>query len=509
MTKYKKILNADRLLSHGNAEVKKIALDILDRGLEAADPYNKILKLIRREGNKLFIGDAMFEPYGDPAYGRVEEIDLEKTRRIYLFAWGKGIQRAAKAVEDVLGDRLDGGHIVAKYGDDLIMDMCGVTLAAHPIPDEKCVEGCRIVTELCERLDFKEDDLVISIVGNGVSSLMTVPVDELTISEVRDITKILQIEMGVSTFELNHIRNQVDKLKGGRINRYFGRAKLINIAGCNANLIHGDGVFSRGYGYDGIMKSNRWLHNWPDSSTFADALAILRKWKAENRISPRVLEYLKNPPAGRETMKPDEFNRLNVRMYGFSPSELNPVNICAKRAGELGFDVHVLNKRFDCEAAPSGFLVGNIARLCEREGEPFKTPCVILSTGELLVSVGDSDGVGGRNQEFSLSAALSISGSQNIALAAADTDGTDGPGGFFDEEAGALGVKCLAGGIVDGYTVDRAREHGVDIFEAINSHSSSRALWKLNSGIWAEQNMAIGDIHVTVILGRENDPRAE
>jgi glycerate-2-kinase len=498
-----RILNVDNLLSHGNTEAKGIALDILESGLQAADPYSKICRLISREGDVLRIGDPIFEPYGDPRAGQAEVVDLSLIGRVYLFVWGKGLQRAGKAVEDILGDRLDGGHVVAKHGDGVIMERCGVTLAGHPVPDSDCVRGCETIVSMCRELDFKENDLVITIVGNGVSSLMTYPAGGMSIDDVGEITRIMQIELGVTTFELNHIRNHVDRLKGGRINRYFGKAKLINIAFCSPNMLHGEGVYSRGYGYDACMRTNRWLHTWPDDSTFADAMEIVKKWDAEDRLPASVMKYLRSAPPCDETMKPGEFEKLNARIYGMSPIELQPVSVCRSRAAELGFEARVINKRYECEAAPSGFLVGNIARLCERDDEPFRTPCVLLSTGELIVSVGDSGGVGGRNQEFALSAALSIAGSNHIAIAAADTDGTDGPGGHFNEEASSRGITCLAGGVVDGFTADRANEKGVDIFRAIKSHATSDALWRLGCGIHASQNMAIGDLHVVVITGGE------
>jgi glycerate-2-kinase len=81
-----------------------------------------------------------------------------------------------------------------------------------------------------------------------------------------------------------------------------------------------------------------------------------------------------------------------------------------------------------------------------------------------------------------------------------DTDGTDGPGGDFGQAA--AGVGCLAGGIVDGQTVAQAQAAGVDLWGAVGRHDTSQALWKLDSGILATPNIALGDLGVTLILGR-------
>ena len=102
-----------------------------------------------------------------------------------------------------------------------------------------------------------------------------------------------------------------------------------------------------------------------------------------------------------------------------------------------------------------------------------------------------------------MSAALDIAGSRNILMASADSDGTDGPGiQFSDERLGTSDVTCLNGGIVDGETAAEARARGVDLVEALKHHNTSPALYALDSGIVATQNISIGDFGVTLVLGR-------
>jgi hydroxypyruvate reductase/glycerate 2-kinase len=105
-------------------------------------------------------------------------------------------------------------------------------------------------------------------------------------------------------------------------------------------------------------------------------------------------------------------------------------------------------------------------------GTPFMTPCVLISGGESIVTVGKgaADAVGGRNQEFALSSALRISGSRNITVAAVDSDGTDGP-------------TNVAGGVVDGYTAERAEDIGVNIFQALKTHNTTAALMQLGDAV--------------------------
>ena len=148
------VLNMQQLLSHGNGKGRQDALAILQAALAAADPYNNASYLFRRQGNMLYIGSPDFEALNDPNAG-VESIDLDKTGRIYVVGAGKGVQRVAKAIEDVLGDRLTGGHVIGKHGDEIILKKIGVTLGGHPTPDECCAEGCRKILALAKDITGK------------------------------------------------------------------------------------------------------------------------------------------------------------------------------------------------------------------------------------------------------------------------------------------------------------------------------------------------------------------
>jgi glycerate-2-kinase len=141
-----------------------------------------------------------------------------------------------------------------------------------------------------------------------------------------------------------------------------------------------------------------------------------------------------------------------------------------------------------------------IANTVERRGQPFEPPCALFSSGEMVVTVGQEKGIGGRDQEFALSAALRIAGSKNIVIASVDTDGTDGPGSQFSGHE--ADIPCLAGGIVDGQTVESAKNLGVDIVGELRRHNTSPALWKLNSGIVVTPNISLIDLTVALIMGR-------
>ena len=153
------------------------------------------------------------------------------------------------------------------------------------------------------------------------------------------------------------------------------------------------------------------------------------------------------------------------------------------------------------EAREAGFSDAGIALTSVRSGEPFKPPTVLMSSGENVVAVGKESGVGGRNQEYCIAAAMRIAGNKSIVFGAVDTDGTDGPGGL--KISGA--PECLAGAVTDGYTLEEAEKAGIDFSDALKTHGASEPLWKLNCGVSAENNVSALDLRIIYIGDDENE----
>lgn len=478
-----RILNMDNLISHGNIRGRKCVAEILEAGMEAADPYYNTKKLFRIKGNKLIVGYRQFEPYGSPQTGK-EIFDLTKIGKIFVFGAGKGVQRVAKAIEDVLGAHLTGGHVIDKHGSEVILRKIGVTFGAHPLPDENCLLGCQRILEMSRGLN--KEDLVFTIATNGISSLLTLPVPGVSLDDIRQVTRVMQIEHGAPTVELNSIRNHLDMMKGGRISKYFYPARMVHIIA----IPPGD--------YDWLLNHNHWLHSLPDCSTFVDAVSTLKKWGAWDEIPNTVKKHLETADPKYETPKNQDFKKMSFRIFGVMPEELGMLPLAQKKAAELGFNPVVLAKDFQVEASQAGFMMAAIAGTVEKENSPFKAPCAIFTTGEALVTVGKEKGIGGRNQEYVLAAALKIAGSKRIVIGAVDSDGTDGPGTQLikTEEK----IPCLAGGIVDGETVAKAEEYGVNLKDELKRHNTSVALWKLKSGVVATPNISLNDLGVTIIM---------
>ena len=483
-----RIQNIESLLSTGNVEGREALLEILETGLQASDPYNNTRKLIRLEDGKLIVGNKGFVPAGSPKIDD-EVFDLSQIGRIYVFGAGKGIQRVAKAIEDVLGDRLTGGHVIDKKGHPIILGRIGVSLGGHPAPDEDCARGCQQILDMSRGLT--SDDLVFTCVGNGVSSLLTMPAPGLSIDDLSKTTHVTQIERGTTTGELCPIRNHLDMMKGGRISKYIHPAKMIHILAIDP----GD--------YHELMHENRWLHTLPDCTTFQMAVETLKREEAWDAVPEGVREFLRRADPRYETVKAQEFERMSFRIFGVMPGHRQSAMLppAMKKAEALGFRPVVLSQDMGhIEASQVGLFVASIASEIENRGQPFKPPCALFTHGEMIVTVGKEEGIGGRNQECALSAARGIAGSKNIVIGSVDTDGTDGPGDQFAEGTG--NIPCLAGGIVDGHTIEVAEKAGVDLAQALKRHNTGPALWKLNSGVVATSNISLNDLTVALVMGR-------
>jgi len=481
-----RILNADSLASHGNIAGRRAVLDILEAGLQAADPYHNIIKLVRIESGRLIVGHADFEPK-NPRRSGDEVFDLDEIERIYVFGAGKGCQRVAEALEDVLGDSLTGGHIIAKHGDDVHLNRIGFTHGAHPVPDKGCVRGCQRILEMCRGLTHK--DLVFTIAANGVSSLLTLPVPGVSLDDVRRITYLMQIERGAPTGDLNPVRNHLDQMKGGRLSVHIQPAQAIHLV-----------VFEPGT-CDALLHCNVWLPNLPEASTFADAVACLKKWDAWDEAPPAIKWHLERADPRYETVKANRFSCMSpYRIFGIMPEHLGMMPTAQKKAAALGFEPHRLTHDLRAEASQAGVVLSSIALNVEKTGQPFEPPCALFSAGELVVTVGAEKGVGGRNQEFALAAALTIAGSENIVVGAVDSDGSDGPSTQFIE--GGESCPTLAGGIVDGMTAARAESRGVDIHRALGLHDATPALCRIGEGVIATPNISMNDLDVILVSSR-------
>lgn len=484
-----RITNKEQLAAHGNREGRKIVAELLDAGLDALDPYVRVKQLVHVENGKIVLHTDGFEMKGDPHAGPLE-FDLKDYDRVYVIGAAKGVQRAALAMEEALGDVLTGGHVIAKHGEAIICKKIGVTLAGHPVPDEACVEGCEKIEALAR--DITSRDLVFTITGSGCGSLMTYPADDITIDEIARFTHMMQIEKGVPTSDLNPIRTHIDRFKGGRLSRLFRPATLVHMTTADPSKQNTPVTRTT---YFEMLEHNTFFPLLSTGTTYADCIAILQKWNAWDKTPVSIQNRLLRGTPETENMSVEEYESLGARFFGLIFKDATVYPAVRKKAAELGLPCVMLSEYQQAEAKEAGLVDAAMALCAERMAEPFRAPIVLMSSGENVVTVGAESGVGGRNQEYCTAAALTIAGSQRIVFGAVDTDGTDGPGGFRYPGA----PECLAGAITDGETAQAAKQAGIDLEDALRTHGTSEPLWRLGCGVAAAANVSALDLRVILI----------
>ncbi|MGI6367621.1 MAG: DUF4147 domain-containing protein [Anaerolineae bacterium] len=441
--------NKIELLEHGNRAGRAAVLDILETGLKAGDPYDNVRKTVRIVDGKLLVGSDEFplggmtwrvDPSGRPFGPAPLVFDLEKIGNIYLIGGGKAAQRQAKALEDVLGDRITAGHVNAKKGDKVVLTHATVSLAGHPEPDEESVRGARRIVEIGMR--GKKDDIVFFSESGGGTALMTLPAPGLTLKDVQDTNRILYLEHGAPMPVANAVRFLLTTLRE-KHSRLVGDATLIMLS-----------TDERPPAMPTALDKPR-----RNQDEYDYAIQLLHDYGCWDEIPEAVRAHLlrKDPAYG--TLRREEWwDRPHFRIRVMGPEYM--LAAAERRARELGLNATIMASALsDLEANVVGKTMGTIAREIERHDRPLQAPSVFLMGGELVVNAGAGAGRGGRNSEFVTGAALRIAGSERIVIASGDSDGADGPTDF-------------AGGMVDGFTLARAEAAGLDVHQALRTHDT-------------------------------------
>ncbi len=479
------IKNRADLTAQGDAQGRCLALDILEAGLAVADPYVNTRQLIRLEGDTLRVGG---HPEMDVSGFGDEVIDLSAVEDIYVLGAGKAVQRQAKALEDLLGDRLTGGAITIKRGEPQDLTRIEVTEAAHPMPDEGVMVGTRKIVALARAAGAR--DLVFTLFSDGASALCSAyPLPGITLQDVRALYR-LAIKYG-SQGVIVRPMGYFSQVSRGRLMQLIYPARSIN-------LVMQVGLFPRWHGV--LPTTPSFVPSWPPGrrSMDQDVQAFQgQPWWPELPLAMRRVLERRDPAYD----VPDLAVFEAMRWSFWQPIDLyRMVEGARAKADALGLRGIILAAHLTANAADAATVLAQIAHECAVYGRPFPPPVALITGGHLDVPTGETTGVGGRNQEFALTWGRLLGSGRlantRIVVAALDSDGTDGPG---TQLVGGESL-CMAGGIVDGSTLKTATERGIDLSTELANHNSTMALLKLNSAIYTgNTGTCLGDLRVAII----------
>ncbi|RLB60508.1 MAG: glycerate kinase [Deltaproteobacteria bacterium] len=432
-------------------------MDIFQAGLQAVDPGAAIMRFCQLNGEMLTVDGRAY--------------DLKQFEKIFVIGAGKAGASMAKAIEDLLGERISVGLINVKYGHVEQLAKIRIQEAGHPVPDENGITGAQEIYKLASSADTKT--LVICLLSGGGSALMPLPVDGVSLEDKQETTKVL-LACGATIHEINTIRKHLSVIKGGGLAKAVYPATLVTLV---LSDVVGDDLDS--------IASGPCV---PDPRTFEDCQEILSKYSIADQIPAPVLAHIyagakgqvaETPKAGQDFFKKTQ----NVIVA----NNFNALLKAKEKADELGYNTLLLSSMLEGETRE---VAGNhiaIAREMQKHGFPIKTPACLLSGGETTVKI-KGTGKGGRNQEFVLAAAIKMVGMDNLVVLSGGTDGNDGP-------------TDASGAIADQLTLKRAAEHDLDPVSYLNDNDSYHFFEKLNDLYkTGPTNTNVMDLRILLVL---------
>lgn len=390
------------------------AVDCALAGVRAVDPF------------------AIMRAALDPTHASVLDSMSDVRSPVSLVAMGKAAVAMARGAVDALGERIDRGVLVAPNLDAAWEDpRLTAFIGGHPIPSVNGERGARAILDLVRVA--RANETVLCLISGGASALTMLPADRISLADIQLLTSQL-LRAGATIAELNCVRKHIDQLKGGRLARLAAPARMLTLV---LSDVIGDPV--------DVIASGPTV---PDPTTIDEAIAILQRRGVWDHAPASIRMYLLH--GNDESPKPGDpaFSHTKTIVVG---NNRVAAEAARAHAESLGYVTTIETLSLAGEARDVGAELARAA-IAVASADPKARRCFIYA-GETTVTV-TGHGLGGRNQELALGAAIALDGHPEITIASVGTDGIDGP-------------TDAAGAVATGDTLARARTIGLDAARAL------------------------------------------
>ena len=401
-------------------DLRTVAAQLRQAALSAVEPADAVYHHLARVGERVLVDERAY--------------DLNEFDRVFIAGAGQAAVSMADAVAEVLRDRLARGIVITKYHhvDRRLDERIRTVEAGHPLPDENSVKATRDLADLLRSATPR--DLIFCVISGGGSALMTLPAEAISLDDMQATTQLL-LRAGATIHQINAVRKHLDLIKGGGLAQLANGAQVISLI---LSDVIGDDL--------AVIASGPTA---PDPSTFDDAWAVIEQFDLVEQLPAPIRTRLN---LGRATAIADTAKPADP-LFDRAQNVIVASNILGAQAAEalakqLGFNTLLLSTQVQGEAREVAQVAAAIAREIVRYDRPIQHPACVVWGGETTVTV-KGHGLGGRNQELALAAAIAIEGLPDTLIAAFGTDGTDGP-------------TDAAGAIATGETLARARKLKLD-----------------------------------------------
>jgi hydroxypyruvate reductase len=409
-------------MSRSSSQLRADAERIWWAGVREVLPGQLIPASVQVEGGLLVVGD--------------ESIDLGSVRRIAVVGAGKASGAMAIALENVLGaPLLAEKHAIGwvNVPADCVLPTRRVQLhAARPAgvnePRSEGVAGTARILEVVASLG--PDDLCLGLWSGGGSALLSAPVPGVSLADKIRVTQLLSAA-GANIAQLNTVRSQLSRVKGGGLARACQAGRLISLI---ISDVPGDPL--------DVVASGPTVAG---EASPRDALDVVSQLGLRGHPHLASIEAFLQLAERGEAKSSSPLARVTNLLIGNNATAVDAAGCEAER---LGYS-HAMIAATALEGAAEDVgrhLATMAVRMRDEPG-----PDCLISGGEPTVRLVDeaARGRGGRNQQLALAALASLGDCRGIAIISGGTDGEDGP-------------TDAAGALITPEIVQRARELRLD-----------------------------------------------
>ena len=436
-------------------DAKSLAKTIFEAAVKSVLPEKMIRNHVLLRGSTLYIS-------GTP-------IPLVAIDNIYVIGAGKASASMAKEIENILGNKIAGGHIVTKYGHGCKLQYIEISEAGHPMPDSNGYTATKKILDIAKH--SSANDLVICLISGGGSSLLADFPEESNIQDIIILNDLL-LKSGADIKEINTVRKHLSKIKGGQLATATYPAMLFSLI---LSDVVGDSLE--------VIASGPTV---PDTTTFEDAVKVLEKYNLVAEAPNLLVNHLQNGKEGIYPETPKWENPLFDQTKNITVgSNKMALEAAYKKATELGLNSYIVTSELEGDTIEIAKNLMNTTITFQND-ITFKKPCCLVFGGETTVKI-DGPGTGGRNQHLALVCSLLLKNKNGITLLAAGTDGNDGP-------------TTVAGAVVDTQTFERASQQGLNIEKYLQNFDSFHFFEKAGGHIITGPTMTnVMDIIVVIV----------
>jgi len=438
-------INYDKMVSnttHGEkiGRLRRDTLSILEHAVKSVDPYKLVTANVKLE-------DEILKISGTKKKEGIE-IKLDKIGKKRIVAFGKASLAMASAFATIVD--IDEGIVVIPHGQGGERPQgMDIIEAEHPVPAQGSLTAANRVLKMAEK--STENDLLFALISGGGSSLLAKPVDGITLEEKIEVTNQL-LKSGCTINEMNTVRKHISAIKGGKLAEAASPATTIGLI---LSDVLGDPV-------DFIASGP----TAQDTTTFKQAQEVLEKYGLWTRIPENMSGVIEHGIEKERVTK-----KTSVLAHNFIiGSNYIAAQAAMEKAETLGYNSLLLTTHLEGESKEVAKVFTALMKDIRSHDTPLSPPAAVIAGGETTVTV-TGNGHGGRNQEFALSAAMTMPANDDRAVIA--SMGTDGIDGMSD----------AAGAIADGFTLKRASKAELNPDTYLRNNDSNTFFVKLNDAL--------------------------